>query len=89
MSDPTLSDIDFKNKMARVWTTLNFSNTFWYFSKILCSNLECDSMIVNLSDKDMISMMSFYIWCEKILIENPDICYEINFNNAISHRVTF
>ena len=23
MSDPTLSDIDFKNKMAWVWTTLN------------------------------------------------------------------
>ena len=26
MSDPPLSDIDFKNKMARVWTTLNFSS---------------------------------------------------------------
>ena len=24
MSDPTLSDIDFKNKMALVWTTLKF-----------------------------------------------------------------
>ena len=24
MSDPTLSDIDFKNKMALVWTTFNF-----------------------------------------------------------------
>ena len=23
MSDPTLSDIDFKNKMAWMWTTLN------------------------------------------------------------------
>ena len=63
MSDPTFSDIDFKKKMALVWTTLNFSNTFWHFSKILCSNLEW--MIVNLSVKDMISMMSFYIWCEK------------------------
>ena len=25
MSDPTLSDIDFENKMVWVWTTLNFS----------------------------------------------------------------
>ena len=25
MSDPPLSDIDFKNKMAWVWTTLEFS----------------------------------------------------------------
>ena len=25
MSDPTLSDIDFKNKMALVWTTLKAS----------------------------------------------------------------
>ena len=27
MSDPTLSDVDFKNKMAWVWTTLNNSET--------------------------------------------------------------
>ena len=27
MSDPTLSDIDFKNEMSRLWTSLNFSNT--------------------------------------------------------------
>ena len=26
MSDPTISDIDFKNKMAWVWTTLKISN---------------------------------------------------------------
>ena len=26
MSDPTLSDIDFKNKMSLVWTTLNALN---------------------------------------------------------------
>ena len=26
MSDPTFSDIDFKNKMAWVWTTLNDKN---------------------------------------------------------------
>ena len=24
MSDPLLSDIDFKNNLARVWTTLNY-----------------------------------------------------------------
>ena len=27
MSDPTLSDIDLKNEMAWVWTTLNFLNS--------------------------------------------------------------
>ena len=26
MSDPTLSDIDFKNKMAGVWTTLQIES---------------------------------------------------------------
>ena len=34
MSDPTLSDIDFKNIMARVWTTLN---SFWEFQMIKIS----------------------------------------------------
>jgi len=29
MSDPTLSDIDFKNKMAWVWTTLKFQENIW------------------------------------------------------------
>ena len=28
MSDPTLSDIDFKNKMATVWTTLQIVSTY-------------------------------------------------------------
>ena len=28
MSDPTLSDVDFKNKMAWIWTTLNNSVTY-------------------------------------------------------------
>ena len=28
MSDPTLSDIDFRNKMAWVWTTLNLNEIF-------------------------------------------------------------
>ena len=28
MSDPPISDIHFKNKMALVWTTLNFPNSF-------------------------------------------------------------
>ena len=44
MSDPTLSDIDFKNEMALVWTTLNcnikvskskdrfFEEDTWYIS---------------------------------------------------------
>ena len=27
MSDPPLSDIDFKNKMARVWTTLKYEKS--------------------------------------------------------------
>ena len=26
MSDPTFSDIDYKNKMAWVWTTLHYRN---------------------------------------------------------------
>ena len=30
MSDPPLSDINFKNKMARVWTTLKISFFFFY-----------------------------------------------------------
>ena len=31
MSDPSLSEIDFGNKMARVWTTLNFK---FYFQEL-------------------------------------------------------
>ena len=34
MSDPTVSDIDFKNKMALVWTTLNFDKKTVYRVKI-------------------------------------------------------
>ena len=29
MSDPTLSDIDFKSKMALVWATLKWVNELW------------------------------------------------------------
>ena len=29
MSDPTLSDIDFKNQMTWSWTTLNFYSSEW------------------------------------------------------------
>ena len=50
-----------------------------------------ESIIVNLSVKGCERIWS--VWCHfifgvkrKILIENPDICYEINFNNAISYR---
>ena len=34
MSDPTLSDIDFRNKMAWVRTTLNLKNIFGYWMVI-------------------------------------------------------
>jgi len=33
MSDPTLSDIDFKSKMAWVWTTVKMENQFENFSQ--------------------------------------------------------
>ena len=33
MSDPTLSDVDFKNKMAMVWTTLKI--LYWLVSKFI------------------------------------------------------
>ena len=32
MSDPSLSDIDFKNKIALVWTTLKISFQIKYFT---------------------------------------------------------
>ena len=34
MSDPTFSDIDFKNKMGWVWTTLKMKNVHGSLSKI-------------------------------------------------------
>ena len=34
MSDPPLPDIDFKNKMARVWTTLSPLEKWWFYSYI-------------------------------------------------------
>ena len=33
MSDPTLSDIDLKSKMAWVWTTLKMEHQFENFSQ--------------------------------------------------------
>jgi len=42
MSDPTLSDIDFKNKMTWVWTTLNikiFDMNLPSIDKIVCDPL--------------------------------------------------
>ena len=41
MSDPTLSDNDFKNKMALVGTTLNFEVKVSR-RVIICSNLNCN-----------------------------------------------
>ena len=38
MSDPTLFDIDFKNELPWVWTTLNSYADFWQ---------ECDKKIRN------------------------------------------
>ena len=38
MSDPTLSDIDFKSKMAWVWTTLNQGTTFNLLKKYAAEN---------------------------------------------------
>ena len=32
MSDPSISDINFKNKMALVWTTLKY----WKYDKVGC-----------------------------------------------------
>ena len=34
MSDPPLSDIDFKNKMAWVWTTLEPDHILWENSEV-------------------------------------------------------
>ena len=57
MSDPPLSDIDIKNKMAWIWTTLNWSNfssvkimIFFQIIKVndkerVAAALEKDSMI--------------------------------------------
>ena len=48
MSDPTFSDIDFKYKIALVWTTFNLSFIYEFFStKILDENI--DDFISNLS----------------------------------------
>ena len=51
MSDPSLSDIDFKNKMAAVWTTLKrlrtlsnqFDNDFLLFHEITLNDMVHDS----------------------------------------------
>ena len=39
MSDPPLSDIDFKNKMAVVWTTLKFFNRLGVKFLMECLNI--------------------------------------------------
>ena len=44
MSDPILTDIDFKNKMAWVWATLEFLEFFFFEKSIFgsfCQEMDC------------------------------------------------
>jgi len=48
MSDPTLSDIDFKNKMAWVCTTLNFESNKYLISRVLISYLLYEEEVIKM-----------------------------------------
>jgi len=56
MSDPLLSDIDFKNKMAWVWTTLKL---LFYSKLVKCGSFECNVLYPNTLDKEKVLGKTF------------------------------
>ena len=83
MSDPTLSDIDFKNKMAWVWTTLNFIS--------FQGNLVSDRKVTwtgNITDKELEQM--YTNWIEYVRSKVPkEKLLEFNVKDGIEKLARF
>ena len=103
MSDPTLSDIDFKNKIALVWTTLKIvrveTNRFGSVPgrSVPCWNIECHSCSIRTCPdrKWTIDLDFFYITlnfkCWDILLRKHTCCVLNIFmiNNLVIHIHNF
>ena len=59
MSDPTLSDIDFKNEMTCVWTTLDLF--FYNLNQVLWGDIRWCNMSDNISECPISSSVRIYI----------------------------